>query len=103
MVDTRWVMLALIFFTRAALGFMFQSMASVAPFLVDQFALSYGQIGFLIGLYMLPGVFLALPGGVLARRLGSHTVAVSGLALMVAGALVTAWSVSFAQACVGRA
>jgi MFS family permease len=103
MLQNRWAMLAIIFLTRTSMGFMFQVVASVAPFLIAQFSLSYGQVGLLMGLYLLPGVVLALPGGVLGRRFGSQRVAMIGLVLMVAGALVTAWSESFVQACVGRA
>ena len=102
MLQNRWVMLAVIFLTRTSMGFMFQSVASVAPFLIDQFTLSYGQIGLLMGLYLLPGALIALPSGVLGQRFGSRRVAVAGLALMTTGGLITAWSASFLGACVGR-
>ena len=102
MLQNRWVMLAVIFLTRTSMGFMFQSVASVAPFLIDEFTLSYGQIGLLMGLYLLPGALIALPSGVLGQRFGSRRVAVAGLALMTTGGLITAWSASFLGACVGR-
>lgn len=103
MLENRWTMLAVIFLTRTSMGFMFQSVASIAPFLLDHFRLSYGQIGFLMGLFLLPGVVLALPGGVLSQRFSSRRVAVGGLALMIVGGVVTAASSSFLEACVGRA
>jgi MFS family permease len=103
MLTSRWTMLAVIFLTRTSMGFMFQSVASVAPLLLDDFKLSYGQIGFLMGLFLLPGVLLALPGGVLGQRFGSRRVAGAGLALMIIGGLVTAWSSGFLDACIGRA
>jgi MFS family permease len=103
MLENRWVVLAVVFVTRTSMGFMFQSVASVAPLLVDQFELTYGQVGLLMGLFLLPGVAVALPGGVLGQRFGSQRVALFGLALMVVGALVTAWSATFVEASVGRA
>jgi MFS family permease len=103
MFENRWAMLAVIFLTRSSMGFMFQSVASIAPWLIDEFALSYGQIGLLMGLFLLPGVLLALPGGLLGRRFGSRPIALTGLCLMAAGGLVTAWSTSLLGACVGRA
>jgi len=103
MLQNRWVMLGVIFVARTTMGYMFQVVASVAPFLVEEFRLSYGQIGFMIGLYLLPGVFLALPGGMLGRRFGSRRIAVLGLALMAIGALITAWSGNYLEACTGRA
>lgn len=103
MLQSRWAMLAVIFLTRTAMGFQFQSVASVAPFLLEEFRLSYGQIGFLMGLYLLPGVVIALPGGMLGQRFGSRRPALGGLVLMVLGGLVIAQSQGFALACVGRA
>jgi MFS family permease len=100
--ESRWVMLAVVFLTRTSMGFMFQSVASVSPFLVDELTLSYGQIGLLMGLFLLPGVVVALPGGVLGQRYGAKRVALVGLGLMTVGGLGTAWSASFAQACAGR-
>src|SRR5712692_6068766 len=102
MLQNRWVMLAVVFLTRTSMGFMFQAVASVAPFLVDEFKLSYGQIGLLMGLYLLPGVVVALPGGMLGRRFGAKPAALIGLALMIVGGLATAWSTSFIEACAGR-
>lgn len=99
---SRWVMLSVIFVTRTSMGFQFQSIASVAPFIMEDFRLTFAQAGLLMGLYMLPGALIALPGGVLGQRFGSRAVAVWGLALMVAGGLVTAWSGGFAVACAGR-
>jgi MFS family permease len=95
-------MLAVIFVSRTSMGFMFQSVASVAPVLIGELKLGYGQIGLLMGLFLLPGGLLALPGGVLGRRFGSRPVALTGLLLMVAGAMLTAWSASFLGACTGR-
>jgi len=103
LLENRWTILMVIFLARISMGFMFQSVASVSPLLLDEFKLSYGQIGFLMGLFLLPGVFLALPGGVLGQRFGSRRVALVGLGLMIVGSLVTAWSSGFVQACVGRA
>ena len=99
----RWLALALIFVTRISMGVQFQSTASVAPLLVDDLHLSYAQLGTLVGLYLLPGVVLALPGAWLGRRFGERRVVVGSLAVMVIGGLLTAWSGSFATAAAGRA
>jgi MFS family permease len=98
----RWVALALIFVTRISMGVQFQSIASVGPLLVGDLRLSYAQLGTLVGLYLAPGVALALPGGVLGRRLGERRTIVWSLGLMGVGGLVTAWSGSFATAAAGR-
>lgn len=100
--SNRWWMLAVVFVTRTSMGFQFQSIASVGPLLVQEFGWSYSSIGWLIGLYMLPGVVFALPGGLLGQRLGDRRVVVAGLALMVVGGVVTAHSDSFAVAALAR-
>jgi hypothetical protein len=55
MFENRWLALALIFVDRFALGFQFQSVGSVAPFLVRDFKIDFIQVGTLVGLYLLPG------------------------------------------------
>jgi len=73
----RWVMLAVLTTARLALGFQFQSVGSTAPFLVANLCIDYATVGFLMGLYLLPGVVVALPGRVFESALrrqagGSH-------------------------------
>jgi MFS family permease len=98
----RWTALVLIFLARTSMGFQFQAIASVSPLVVADLGLSYAQLGTLIGLYMLPGAFIALPGGVIGQRLGEHRVVVVGLVLMVAGGLLTAGASGFTTAATGR-
>ena len=62
----RWRILAALTLARTAMGFQFQSVASVAPFLTSDLALDNAQLGWLIGLYLLPGTVIALPGGLLS-------------------------------------
>jgi MFS family permease len=74
----------------------------LAPFLVRDFGLTQGQIGILIGLFMFPRVFMALPGGFLAQRFGDRATVLGGLALLTFGAIVVAAGGSFAAAFAGR-
>src|SRR5260370_5573963 len=62
LVDSRWTALIVLTAGRASMGFQFQSLASVSPLLVRGFGIGYADIGFLLGLYMLPGIALSLPG-----------------------------------------
>jgi MFS family permease len=98
----RWIVLALVFVTRTSMGFQFQSVASVAPLMIADLGLTYTQLGTLIGLYMLPGALLALPGGLIGHRFGERRVVVLALLLMVAGGALTAAAGSFAVAVAGR-
>jgi MFS family permease len=98
----RWAMLLVIFFTRTALGFQFQSIAALTPFLVVAFDISWAQVGLLMGLFMLPGVVFALPGGLLGQRFGSLRVVLAGLGLMIVGGMLIGYAGGFGSAALGR-
>jgi MFS family permease len=100
--SSRWIALALIFVTRTSMGIQFQSIGSVAPLLVADIGMTYAQLGMLIGLYLLPGVVLALPGAVIGQRIGDRRALMLSLAVMLVGGLVTAWSAGFGGAAAGR-
>ena len=61
----RWSILALLFTTRVALGFQFQTMGSVAEPVASDLHLNYAEVGMLIGLFLMPGMVLAMPAGLL--------------------------------------
>ncbi len=98
----RWLVLAVLAFARIAMGFQFQAVASVSPFLVGEFGIDYASVGTLIGLYLLPGIVLALPGGYLGRRFGEKRMVIGGLALMAVGGVVSALGTSYAMLVAGR-
>lgn len=100
--ENRWLMLVLLFLVRTAMGFQFQSVASVSSFLIEDLSISYTRFGLLIGIYQLPGIFLAFPGGLLGKRFGDKRVVVAGLGLMVIGGLMMGVSNSYAVAFFGR-
>jgi predicted MFS family arabinose efflux permease len=98
----RWSVLALLSLARTAMAFQFQTVGSLAPDLVDAFALDYARLGTLIGLYLLPGVLIALPGGMLGGRFGAKRVVLTGLALMALGGVLTGFGDSLVPMVVGR-
>ncbi len=88
MPDCRWQILGVLFLARTAMGFQFQAVAATAPLLIAELHLGYAAVGTLIGLYILPGIPIAFPGGLLSRRFGDKAVCVAGLALMMAGGVL---------------
>lgn len=88
--SVRWLMLAILFIARTAVGFQFHSVAALGPVMVTEFSIGYATLGTLVGLYLLPGVLLAIPGGVLGQRFGDKRVSLIGLALMILGGLIVA-------------
>ena len=102
MARNRWFILVLLFLARTVMGLQFQSVGSVGPILVDALAIPYTAVGTLIGLYLLPGVFIALPGGALGDRFGAKRVVIVGLAMMAVGGAMMAISAWFPIVVLGR-
>ena len=73
---------------RATGAFQLQSAAVAAPSLIAEQGLSYAEIGMLIGAFMIPGIFLTVPGGLLAKRIGDRPVLRVAMVLMLAGGLL---------------
>ena len=86
----RWGCLALLFGVRTAMAFQFESVAALAPMISSDLNVGVADIGFLIGLYLAPGIVLALPGGAIGKRFGDKPVVLAGLALMTCGGLLMA-------------
>lgn len=100
--ENRWIILAVLFTVRTVMGIQFQSVASVSPFLMRDLDIDYTRLGILIGLYNLPGVVLAFPGGLLGKRFGDKRVVMCGLVLMAVGGLTMGLNDSYAFSVTGR-
>ncbi len=102
MLINRWFILGVLFVARFALGFQFQSTGSVTPFMVEDFGVDYTEIGTLVGLYMIPGLFLAVPSGFIGRRFGDKRIVLAGLALMVVGGVIAGAADGYSVLVAGR-
>jgi len=100
--NNRWPVLAVLFLARTAMGFQFQSVASLSSFVITDLGIDYTKLGLLIGFYLLPGVLIAYPSGLLGRRFGDKRIAVLGMTLMVVGGMLTASSHNYPIFLVGR-
>src|SRR3954451_11111457 len=101
-IKNRWLILAVLFAARTVMGLQFQTVASSGPLLRDALAIDFAALGTLIGLYTLPGIFIALPGGLLGQRFGSKRVVLVGLALMAIGGVLAGVSTSYLLAALAR-
>lgn len=99
----RWRVLALLFFIRTAMAFQFATIGALGPLVGQTFQIDAAGIGFLIGLYLSPGLVFALPGGAIGRAFGDKRAVLAALALMTLGGTVSALSVTWEMQLVGRA
>lgn len=98
----RWAMLALIFATRVGLGFQFQTMGSVADPVAARLNLSAAEIGTLVGLFLMPGLVLAIPAGFAGRYAADRALVALGMAGLALGGALAAMADGFAMLAVGR-
>jgi len=102
MTSNRWFILAALFLARSALGYQYQSVASVSPLLVEDLGINFAEVGALIGFYSLLGIASALPAGMLGLRFGDTRIALIGAAMMAAGGFVMGLGDSYEIASLGR-
>jgi MFS family permease len=95
-------MLVVLITARLALGISFQAAGSAAPFLSQAFDASLADVGMLVGIFMTPGVVLALPAGALGARFGDKRIVLIGLTLMVIGSVASGLSTSWLGVVVSR-
>ena len=97
-----WIILGVLFLARTAMGFQFQSIASVAPFLIRGLHVNYAEIGTLIGLFMLPGAVVSLPAGLVGRHVTDKAIAGTALGFMSVGGALVGLSHTYELAFTGR-
>lgn len=95
-------MLGALFLARLGYGMQFQSLPPVLLPFMEDLNLNYAQAGTLIGIYLLPGAFVSLPGGMLAVRLGDRSLLAGGLILMALGGVLLAMAPGFYLAVAAR-
>ncbi len=99
----RWRVLLLLFLARIGLGFQFQTLGSVSDNLIETFGLDYAEVGTLIGMFMLPGLFFAIPAGYSGRYWSDRLLSGIGLVALALGGLVSGFAADSWMIGVGRA
>jgi len=98
----RWAVLFTAFFTFVAFAFVFQLVPPLLKTIQSDFALTEAQAGLLMSTVMLPGIFLALPAGLIVNKYGFHSTGFLSLICVAGGSLVTALAGTFAVTLIGR-
>ena len=88
----RWRMLSVLFAARLAMAFQFQAVAALSSDYQTTYGVGLDSIGFLIGLYLSPGLLLAMPSGLIGAALGGKRGVGLGLVLMVLGAVLAVFA-----------
>jgi MFS family permease len=100
--SNRWLILFVLFFARTTMAFQFQAVAALSPVIIENYLVSLVDIGLLIGLYLGPGVIVAIPGGAIAARFGDRRVVVISLLMMLVGAVIMGFGGGWGLLLAGR-
>jgi predicted MFS family arabinose efflux permease len=98
----RWKMLFMIYACMLSFAMVFQSIPPLLPLFISEFGISRAQAGLLMSLFALPGILIALPGGIISDRLGMKKTGATSLVLMIVGTLIVGTSNTHLQAYLGR-
>lgn len=98
----RWRVLTLLFLIRTGMAFQFATIGALGPLVGDSFQIDAAGLGFLIGLYLAPGLIMAVPGGAVGKMIGDKNTVLIGLAIMVIGGLVSAYGATWEMQITGR-
>ena len=101
-VSNRWSILCVLFLARLTMSFQFQAVAALSPLLVEHYGVSIADVGLLIGLYLAPGVAVAIPGGAIAARFGDKRIVSLSMLLMLVGGAMIGWGSGWGWLVVGR-
>ena len=84
------------------MAFQFQAVASLSPLFADTYGIGLADLGILMGLYMSPGIILAIPGAAIAKFFGDKRVVIFGMLLMIFGSLIMTIGWNYQLQLVGR-
>ncbi len=98
----RWRILAMVYLALLAFALVFQSIPPVLGLIIKELRITHAQAGLLMGLLALPGIFLAIPSGLLSDYYGAKRVGAISLVLMVIGTALSGTAREFLTLAVGR-
>jgi len=98
----RWLVLFTAFLAFVAFAFVFQLVPPLLKTMRSDFALLEAQAGLLMSAVMIPGIFLALPAGLIVNKYGFRLIGFLSLVSVAVGSLITALASTFAVALTGR-
>lgn len=97
-----WLILLVVFLASIAAPLNQAKVPPLMPIIMDAFQLHLGQAGWLMSVFALTGLFLALPAGIFLPRTGPKTMGVIALACLALGSAIGALSSGTAMLLVGR-
>lgn len=92
----------MVYLSMLAFALVFQSIPPILGLIISELGITHAQAGLLMGLFALPGIFLAIPSGLLSDYYGAERVGAVSLGLMVVGTAVSGTAEGFFTLAAGR-
>lgn len=98
----RWIVFFASFYVFVSYAFILQAVPPLMRPMIHEFNISHAQAGLLMSMAVIPGIFLAIPSGLLVDRYGVKPLGFLSTVLMTVGCFITAVADSFGMALAGR-
>ena len=98
----RWTILGITYLVMLSFAVAYHSIPPVLPLIMKELQLSHAQGGFLMSVFALPGIVVALLSGMISDRDGISRVGWISITLMVLGTLISATSRTYVYLLLGR-
>lgn len=98
----RWVVLFASFYAFVTFAFALQLVPPLMRPIIHEFNVSHAQAGLLMSMAVIPGIFLAIPAGMIVDRYGIRLTGSLSTPLIALGCFITAIADSLNMALVGR-
>lgn len=92
----------MIYACQLSFALVFQSIPPILRLIISELKITHAQAGLLMSLFALPGIFLAIPSGMILERFGVKKLSVISLILMIIGTSLIGLSDSFLIIALGR-
>jgi len=92
----------MVYVCQLAFALVFQSIPPILRLIVSEMNISHAQAGLLMSLFASPGIFIAIPAGILSDRVGLRKLGLVSLLLMIIGTFILGMSGGFLLMSVGR-
>lgn len=98
----RWIILFSSFYAFVTFAFALQIVPPLIGSIMQEFNITYGYAGLLMSMVVIPGIFLALPAGIIADRYGVKLAGSISAIMLLLGSIVSSLANSFITLLVGR-
>lgn len=97
-----WWILAVVYIGSIATTFNYYKVGAIMPTIMGTLGISATAGGWLMSIISFVGIFIALPAGIIVKKLGLKTLGIVALSLLVIGGLIGGFTASYELLMVGR-